>query len=105
MELICFEIIANAGSAKSGYIEAMRYARKLNFEKAEELIEESKKSYLKAHDAHQKLVVRELSGEKVDMSLILMHTEDQLMSADNFRIICEEHIELIKMLKGINEED
>lgn len=104
MELICFQIISNSGAAKSNYIEAMNHARKFDFNKAEELIKEGKEYFLKAHECHYKLITKEASGEKVDLSLILMHAEDQLISADSFRIICEENIALMRMIKNLNEK-
>lgn len=103
MELICFQIIANAGSAKSGYIKAFRFAREGKFDEVEKEIEESKKMYLKAHEAHQKLITKEASGEKIEFSLILMHAEDQLLNADTVGALVMENIELIKMIKGQNE--
>lgn len=101
IEMICFQIISSSGAAKSSYIEAMRYARKFDFEKAEELIEDGKKEYLKAHEAHSELIYKETNGEKIDFSLILMHAEDQLMAADNFRLICEENISILKLVKDL----
>ena len=101
LEMICFQIISSAGAAKSNYIEAMRYARKFDFEKSEELIEEGKKEYLKAHEAHSELIYKETNNEKVEFSLILMHAEDQLMAADNFKLVCEENINMLKLIREL----
>lgn len=101
MEMVCFQIISASGLARSNYIEAMRHARKFDFDKANELMDEAKVEYLKAHEAHSELIYKETNGEKVDMSLILMHAEDQLMAADSFRIVCEENIELLKLIKDM----
>ena len=38
MELLCFKIISSVGEAKSDYITAIEYAKKGDFEKAEEVI-------------------------------------------------------------------
>ena len=97
--MICFQITSSSGAAKSSYIEAMRHARKFDFETAEKMLEEGKKEYLKAHEAHSELIYKETNGEKIEFSLILMHAEDQLMAADSFRLVCEENISLLKLIK------
>lgn len=99
LELICFKIISAAGSARSNYIEAMQWARKLDFKKAEELIKDGEKEFNNAHKAHAELIQKEANGEKTDVSLLLVHAEDQMTSTEMFKIIVEEHIELIKCLK------
>ena len=38
MELICFQIISNSGTAKSSYIEAIQKAKQKDFEAAEKLL-------------------------------------------------------------------
>ena len=48
---------------------------------------------------HGKLIKREASGEKLDFSLILVHAEDQLMSADAFKILAQEFIDVYKRIE------
>ena len=96
MELICFQIISAVGTARSSYIEAIQEAKKGNFERAEELIKEGAEVFVQGHHAHFKLIQQEASGQAVIPTLMLMHAEDQLMSADSFKIIAEEFIEVYK---------
>ncbi len=51
------------------------------------------------HDAHAQLIQQEAAGEKTELSIILMHAEDQLMSAEGFSIIAEEFIQVCKKFK------
>lgn len=97
-ELISFQIISAVGTARSLYIEAIQEAKKKNFDKAYQLIEEGEQAFKEAHHAHGDLIQKEATGEKTQIDLLLMHAEDQLMSADGFRIISEEFIEVYKSL-------
>ncbi|GAB6168192.1 PTS lactose/cellobiose transporter subunit IIA [Clostridium carnis] len=98
LEMICFEIISSVGTARSMYIEAIQEAKKKNFKAAEDLIEEGSKIFFNGHHAHMKLIQNEAKGETTNVSLILLHAEDQLMSAEGFKITATEFIELYKRL-------
>lgn len=92
LETSCFQIISNVGAARSSYIEAIQKAKQGDFEGARECIEEGKKQFLIGHEAHFGLIQKKAQGEAVGGSLILIHAEDQLMSAEGFKIIAEEMI-------------
>lgn len=98
VELASFSIIAAVGSARSSYIEAMHRAREGKFDEAEQLIHEGNEEFGKGHDAHMALIQKEASGQETKMMLILTHAEDQLMSAEGFRIVAEEFIDLYRHL-------
>lgn len=100
MELICFQIIAASGSAKSMYVEAIQEAKKGNFEEAKGIIQEGQKLFLEAHKAHAGLIQKEASGEKVEFSLLLMHSEDQLMNTETTKLMALEMIELYEKLNA-----
>ncbi|WP_291648815.1 PTS lactose/cellobiose transporter subunit IIA [Clostridium sp.] len=94
LELVAFEIISNVGMAKSLAMEAIREARKNNYDEAEKKIEEAKRFLVEGHHAHSGLIHKEANGEKLEFSLIIMHAEDQLISAETIKDIA---IELIEM--------
>ncbi len=91
-ELVVFQIISAVGSARSSYIEAIQEAKMGNFEQARQLMNEGSETYIEGHRAHAGLISKEAAGEKVEVSLLLAHAEDQLMSAEGFKIIAEELI-------------
>jgi len=101
MELICFELICNVGDARSSFIQAIGEAKNGNFQEAEKLIEAGEISFAKGHKVHGNLIQKEASGEHTDVSLLLVHAEDQLMSAEAFKILCTEFIDLYKSIKQI----
>ena len=96
MELIAFEIISNVGMAKSLVVEALRVAREGNYEEAEAKLNESAEYMLKGHHAQSSLIQQEASGDKVEFSLIIMHAEDQMMSAETIKVLAEEMIQMYK---------
>ena len=86
LELIAFETISNVGMAKSLAIEALRVVRSGNYAEGEERLSEAAKYLTEGHHAHT--------------SLMLMHAEDQMMSAEVIKSLAEEMIEMYKELKG-----
>lgn len=100
MELIAFEIISNVGMGKSLVIEAIREGRKGKYDVAEQKIKEANEFLLKGHHAHTNLIQKEAAGEKLEFSLIIMHAEDQLISAETIKDLGIEIIEMHKDLKN-----
>lgn len=98
LELQCFKIISSVGMARSSYIEAIQEAKKGDFTKARELIKEGENYFNEGHGAHAGMIQQEASGNGVDTSLLLIHAEDQLMSAESFHIIAEEMIQMYERI-------
>jgi PTS system cellobiose-specific IIA component len=98
LELICFNIISCVGSAKSSYIEAIRQVKEGKIEEAKATIEQGRQTFVEGHRAHAELIHREANNEKIEPSLLLIHAEDQLMSAESFGIIAEEFISIYERL-------
>lgn len=98
IELISFQIISAVGTARSMYIEAIQLAKAGDFEGAEKLMEEGQQVFVQGHHAHAELIQKEANGEKTEFALLLMHAEDQLMSAEAFGILAQEFIDIYKKL-------
>lgn len=98
IELVCFEIISAVGGARSCYVEAIQKAKENDFEGAQKLIEEGDALFQQGHQAHAKLITQEANGDKVDVVLLLVHAEDQLMSAEAFKILANEFIDVYKKM-------
>ncbi len=98
LDSISFQIISTVGTARSMYIEAIQAAKRGDFLGADGLIAEGTQLFLQGHQAHAQLIQQEASGEKTELSLLFMHAEDLLMSADTFKILAEEFIELYKRI-------
>jgi len=96
LELIAFQIISAVGTARSSYIEAIQEAKKGNYEAAEQMIKEGDEAFVEGHDAHAGLLQKEASGEGGQIGLLILHAEDQLMSAEAFKTIALEFIDVYK---------
>ena len=103
LQMICFKIISNVGGARSSYIEAIQKAKQGDFDGAKTCMEAGQAQFLTGHDAHFELLQREAQGEAVGGSLIMVHAEDQLMSAEGFKIIAEEMIDSYKRITEMEE--
>lgn len=98
MEIIFLQMITASGSAKSCYMEALYEAKQGNYERAQELLSEGDKQAIEGHKVHSRLISQEAGGEQIGAGMILMHAEDQAMSAEIIKIMVEELIELYKKL-------
>lgn len=98
LELISFQIISTVGTARSCYIEAIKASRLGNFDEADRLVQEDLDAFVEGHRVHAELLQAEAKGEPVEMSLLLMHAEDQLMSAESFKILAEEFIGINRLI-------
>ena len=104
LAMICFQIISNVGAARSSYIEAIQKAKAGDFAGAEDLVATGQEQFLKGHEAHFGLLQKESSGTPVGGSLILIHAEDQLMSAEGFKIIATELIDSYKRIVELEKK-
>lgn len=98
LEQISFEIISAAGTARSLYIESIQSAKKGLFEEAEKQMEEGKELFIQGHHIHAQLIQKEAAGESTTAALLLIHAEDQLMSAETFGILASEFLDLYKKI-------
>lgn len=95
-EEISFSIISYAGDAFATMREAINFAKKGEFEKAEETFKKAQDILLEAHNVHTKLIVAETEGKTPEFSILLSHAQDTMMNAILFETITEEFIEMYK---------
>lgn len=95
---ISFSIISFAGDAKSLSMEAIKKAKKGHIEEAMNMVEKAKEQIVKAHDVQMKLIQNEVSGNKTELSILLIHAQDHLMNAVTFRDLAGEFIDLYEIL-------
>lgn len=100
LELICFNIISSVGAAKSCYMEAIECAKQGNYEEAQTKIGEGDEMQAEGHKAHMELVASECNGTPVSVSLLLVHAEDQLISAEQSKAMALEIIDLYKRIEA-----
>ena len=106
LELICFKIISAVGTARSMYIEAITLAKQGMVKEARRQIEEGEVVFAEGHAEHAKIIANEANGIKTDINLLLIHTEDQLMSAETLKIVATEFVDVYeKMLEFMSAKE
>lgn len=95
-EAISFGLIATAGQARSLAFEALHAAREHDFDRAEELLEQSKQAGLEAHHQQTELLVREANGDHMPVDVMLVHAQDHLMTSMLAQELIEELVYLHK---------
>jgi len=98
LELVSFQIIAAAGSARSSYVEALQVAKTGDYEAAREMIKQGDEAFTEAHHVHAQLIQKFAGGEQVGADILLIHAEDQVMSAEVLKLMAVEFIELYEKL-------
>jgi len=97
------QIIANAGGAFNDFKQAVASASKDNFSRAEELLRDGYQLLLEAHRLQTGLLTDEAKGQSIPFSLLLVHAEDHLMNALQYKQIASDLINLYKNMKGVKE--
>ena len=98
LEMISFGIVASAGQARSLAMEAIKTAREGNIEEARKLLAQSREVGLGAHDEQTKLLSREAGGEHVPVDVLLVHSQDHLMTSMLCQDLAEEIINLYELM-------
>ncbi len=78
---ISFQIISDAGDARSYAMKAMTAANNYEFEEANNLLLEAKVNLKKAHKVQTKLLQKEANEEEVTVNVILIHAQDHFSMA------------------------
>jgi PTS system cellobiose-specific IIA component len=98
-EQIVMELIVNGGDARSKSMSAIRLAKKGDLEAAREKIKEANEALGKAHNFQTNLIQNESAGQKVEISLLMIHAQDHLMNAMTVRDLAQEMIDMYEELR------
>ncbi len=97
-ETICLELITQAGMGRAAAYAALQAAKAGDYAEAAAQLEESQRALGAAHTAQTKLLTGEAQGVGMTPSLLLVHAQDQLMTAMTERSLISELIDLYKRL-------
>lgn len=104
IEAVAMTIVGNAGESRSLSYEALRAAKKGDFQKANELLTEAKERMHAAHSVQTELICNEADGKGIEINLLMIHAQDHLMNAILARELVEELIEVHRELKELKGE-
>lgn len=99
MEEIIMNLIVHSGEVRSYSMEAIQYAKKGEIDEAKELIEKASAELSKAHNVQTTLIQKEASGEKTEVSLLMVHAQDHLMTSMTLKYLASEIIDIHEELR------
>ncbi len=98
-ETFCLELILHAGNGRAESYEALRAAKAGDYDAAATHLATAQRELGEAHTAQTRLLAGEAQGVGMTPSLLLVHAQDQLMTAITERGLIGELIELYKRLE------
>ncbi len=103
MEMNILKLISHGGDARSSCMEAIHYAKVNDFASAEKSMDNAIKQLEEAHKVQTKMIQAEAGGEKTELSLLLVHAQDHLMTAGVVKDLAGEFIELYQKMSKEKE--
>ncbi len=90
---VATKVIIHSGNARVKVNEAADYIEKFYFDAAEKKLEEAEAEITAAHGIQTDIIQAESRGEKLELSLLIVHAQDTLMT-----VISEKNM-MARMLK------
>ena len=87
-------LIIYGGDGKSSAMEAIHAAKEGNFDLADEKIQ--------AADTQTEMLTQEANGDSVEMSLLMVHGQDHLMTGMMFKDLAKELVDVYRVIKKEN---
>src|SRR5699024_12195056 len=97
-----YNIIIQADNARSSAMEAIAFEKAYQFTEAREKIKEADQEFTEAHHAQTQLLQDEANGKKNEISVILIHAQDHLMTAMTVKDLANEMIEMYEKIKEVD---
>jgi PTS system cellobiose-specific IIA component len=104
MEENVFEIILHGGDARALAYEALDLAKDGKIVEAKEKLKEAQKELNLAHNTQTKLIQTEVNGEKLQISLLVIHAQDQLMTAIAEKSLIENMVVMYEEIKELKNK-
>lgn len=98
VEEIVMNLVVNSGAARSLAMEAIALAESGSTADAQAKLEQAREMIAKAHNFQTELISGEANGEQHEVSLILVHGQDHLMTAMVVIDLAEKFIKLYEKL-------
>lgn len=97
---VAMQIVIHAGDAREKIFEALKYAKKFEFDKAREYIGESKKLITEAHKSQTDIIQGEAGGAEYEINLLFIHAQDTLMTIKSEIKLATELIDMFEIMNN-----
>ena len=101
LEMAIMNIIINAGDCKNHAYMALNNVNEGKYEEADDELQLANDALAKAHDGQTFFLHKEANGEKINMSVLFVHSQDHLMTAITEKNLIEQIIELRKVVNTL----
>ena len=101
LESTVMELIINAGEAKSAAMQALKAAKKGEWDKVDALLAEAAAASRKAHDVQTELIGLDEGEGKLPITLVMVHAQDHIMTSMLAREMITEMIDLHRALQKV----
>lgn len=91
---VVMTLIVNSGSARSYAMEAIAKAKTGDFAGAREALKTANEEMVGAHHIQTELLQDEARGENAELTLLMVHAQDHLMTAMLAKDLAQEIVEL-----------
>ncbi|MEC2127482.1 MULTISPECIES: PTS lactose/cellobiose transporter subunit IIA [Brevibacillus] len=89
-----FQLILHGGNARSLAMEAIALAKNKDMAGAKNALAEAGEELSKAHQNQTAFIQKEVSGEKTELSMLLIHAQDHVMNAMTIKDLASEFVEM-----------
>lgn len=94
-------LIMYGGDAKGNAVEAIRSAKTGNFEEARSYLEKANKALNVAHNAQTGMLAQEAAGNPSEVSLLMVHGQDHLMTSLTFIDMAKELVDVYERIEKL----
>lgn len=94
-------LIMYGGDAKGNAVEAIRSAKVGNLVEAQEFLKKANESLKIAHNSQTSMLAKEALGNSQELSLLMVHGQDHLMTALTFIDLAKEVVEIYERIENL----
>lgn len=100
-----FQMILDAGDARSNAMLAIKCAHEYKFEEAKEHLSQAELSLKKAHQLQTKMMQDEINGQLTNLSILLVHGQDHFAMATLALDLANESIYLNQKIQELESKE
>lgn len=94
MEEIIMNLIMYSGEARSYCMEAIQLSKEGKVDEAKALIQKAAEQLGEAHHSQTSLIQNEAAGNRAEVTLLLVHAQDHLMTSMTVKDLATEIVEI-----------
>ena len=96
-------LIMNGGNAKGFAFEAIRAAKKGDFEEAHKKLDAADQALNETHNSQTEMLTKEAQGDHQPVTLLTVHAQDHLMNAITFRDLAGEMVDMYERIAKLEK--